>query len=163
MGGDDYRPKRGLISRMPAWLKACAVKAWFSGMVFYFIGWGLFIQSSDQLDITLALGLALGVVTDVLINRALIYFGTDKENYRRFIFAYSKRFFSVPINLVYGIILSFAVAYVYHFINLAAQSVTGQPPETIFLGAEPILYGIFFMGLDMLCVLIKHILFPTWD
>ncbi len=155
-GDYDYRPKSGFIAGLPVWLKACVVKWWFAGAVFYFIGWGFFVYSADQLDLTFVLGLALGLVTDLLVNRALVFFESDRENYRRFLFCYSRRFFSVPVNLVYGLALSAAVSYTYHFINVAALRLTGAPPGTVTLGAEPLLYGLFFLGFDMAAVGIKN-------
>ncbi len=152
----DYRSKRGFIAGLPVWLKALFVKWWFGGAVFYFIGWGLFIQSSDQLDLTLVLGIALGLVTDLLINRALVFFENGRDDYRRYILCYSRRFFSLPVNLIYGAALSILVSYTYHFINLLAQNVSASPAGTIFIGAEPILYGLFFMGYDMLAVGVKN-------
>ncbi len=149
-----YRPRESFVRRQPAWVKACAVKWWFAGAVFYFIGWGLFIGS--QLDLTAALGLALGLVTEILINRALIFFESGRENYRRFIFCSPRGFLSIPINLAYGLLLSFAVGYTYHFINYAAVNLANAAPGTVFLGAEPLLYGLFFTGYDMLCVCIKN-------
>ncbi len=156
-GKYDYRPKQSFIAGLPSWLKACAVKWWFSGAVFYFIGWGFFVQSADQLDLTFVLGLALGLTTDLLINRVLVFFESDRQSYRGYIFSYSRRFFSVPVNLVYGVVLSAAVSYTYHFINVAALRVTGAPPGTVTLGAEPMLYGLFFTGFDMALVGLKRL------
>ncbi len=156
MHNKDCRPKRGFIAGLPVWLKACVVKWWFAGAVFYFVGWGFFIQSADQLDLTFALGLALGAVTALLITRSLVFFENGRDNYRRYILCYSRRFFSVPVNLLYGVALSIAVSYTYHIINLLAIRGAGYAPGTIVLGAEPILYGLFFMGYDMLAVGIKN-------
>lgn len=152
----DFRPRRSFVAGLPVWLKACVVKWWFAGSVFYFVGWGLFIQSADQLDLTFVMGLALGAVTDLLVNRALVFFENDRTNYRRYLLCYSRRFFSVPVNLVYGIALSAAVSYTYHAINITAQHITGQPPGTVLLGAEPILYGLFVLGYDMLAIMLKN-------
>jgi hypothetical protein len=138
------------------WVKACVVKWWFAGAVFYFVGWGLFIQTRDQLELTLALGLAHGLATDILANRALKFFETDKESYRGFIFCYARSILSMPVNLLSGVVLATATSYFYHYVNLAAVTVTGSPPGTVFLGAEPILYGLFFMGFDMLCIFVKN-------
>ncbi len=156
-GKYEYRPKKGFIAGLPAWLKVCAVKWWFAGAVFYFVGWGFFLQTADQLDLVFVLGLALGLVTDLLINRALVFFESDREDYRRFMLCYSRRFFSVPVNLVYGVALSAAISYTYHFINVAALRLTGAPPGTVTLGAEPLLYGLFFLGLDMGVVGVKRL------
>ncbi|MDR1736839.1 MAG: hypothetical protein LBR85_08255 [Oscillospiraceae bacterium] len=168
----DGRPKPGFIARMPVWLKACLVKWWFGGAIFYFIGFTILNSGSIPegsgravdysnlvvLDQIVALGLVLGIINDLIINRILVFFESDKVNYRAFMFSYSKRFISVPINLVYGVALSFIIANTYELINVTAVRIGNLEESTVFIGAEPILYGLFFMGWDMLFIFLKRIL-----
>jgi hypothetical protein len=42
---------------MKPWLKASLIKFWFYGAVYFFVGWGLFLASGDQLDLIVVLGL----------------------------------------------------------------------------------------------------------
>lgn len=148
------KPKKGFIARLPHWLKAVVLKAWFSGAVFYFIGWGLFI--TDQLDLTVVMGLILGLAMDLLLNRLLVFFETNRLEYRKYIFCYSKKFYSIPVNLIYGMLLSFLVAYTYNSINLILIAVQDLPADALPFGAEPILYGVFFTIYDMIFIGIKN-------
>ena len=61
-----YRSKSGL--HLPAWLKAVLLKAWFAGTVCFFIFWGLGTYLPNMLDMLLVFGIALGMVTDLLVN-----------------------------------------------------------------------------------------------
>ena len=42
-------------------------------------------------------------------------------------------------------------------INLAAGRITGRM-DTVFLGVEPILFGLFCLGFDLLLLQLKHAL-----
>lgn len=141
--------------KLPLWWKAFLIKAWFGGAVYFFVGWGLFINTSDQLDITVALGLVLGAVTDFLINRLLVYLDNGGDAYRPYMLFYSKKFYFFFLNILYGLLLSFLIAYTYHGVNLAAVVLGSVPQGKIALGAEPVLYGILFALYDALCVALK--------
>jgi hypothetical protein len=138
------------------WVKAAFIKFWFAGAVFFFVGWGLSIQSADQLDLVLVLGLIHGLVSDILVNRILIFIETPEKPCRKYILCYSKKFFSVPVNLFLCVFFVFFVAYIYHFINLLAMSLGWAPDGFIFLGAEPIGYGLLFLLCDTLVLLMKN-------
>ncbi len=143
--------------KWPAAVKALLIKAWFAGAVYFFVGWGLFINSLDQLDLTLALGLVLGAVTDLMVNRILVAFmDNGGDTYKRYIMFYSKKFYFFWVNILYGVLLSFLIAYTYHAINLIAVRLYDLAENAVVLGAEPILYGVFFTVYDALLVAIKN-------
>jgi hypothetical protein len=137
------------------WFKALFVRFWFAGAVFYFIGWGLAVGSRDQLDLTVVLGLVHGMVTELIVNRVLVFIEHDGEN-RRFILCYSKKFFSFPVNIVFGIICAFLVAYTYSIVNLLAMRSGLAAEGYIFVGAEPLLYGLLFVMLEMMFIGMKN-------
>ena len=143
--------------KWPAAVKALLLKAWFAGAVYFFVGWGLFINSLDQLDLTLALGLVLGAVTDLIVNRILVTFmDNGGDTYKKYIMFYSKKFYFFWVNILYGVLLSFLIAYTYHAINLLAVRLYDLAENAVVLGAEPILYGVFFTAYDALLVSIKN-------
>lgn len=143
--------------KWPAAVKALLIKAWFAGAVYFFVGWGLFINSLDQLDLTLALGLVLGAVTDLMVNRILVTFmDNGGDTYKKYIMFYSKKFYFFWVNILYGVLLSFLIAYTYHAINLIAVRLNDLAENAVVLGAEPILYGIFFTAYDALLVAVKN-------
>jgi hypothetical protein len=147
--------------RLPTWLKAILIKAWFAGAVYFFIGWGLFINTTDQLDITLAIGLVLGIITDVVVNRIFRGMERGRLEYHRFMMFPKKKITSFFLNVLYAIILAFIVAYTYNIINYAAIKLNNLPETSIVLGAEPILFGVFYTAYDLLFLQIKKAVVRT--
>lgn len=143
--------------KLPPWLKAVLLKFWFAGAVFFFIGWGLFINTVDQLDLTLILGLVLGIVTDLLTNRILRGMEQGKGQYKPFMMFPKKHYLSFVWNILYGILLCVLVVYTYQIINVAAIRIYHLPETKVTLGAEPILFGVFCTGYDMLLLQIKKV------
>ena len=144
--------------KLPAWLKVIIIKFWFAGAVYFFVGWGLFLNTIDQLDLTLAIGLVLGAITDLMVNRIFRSMEQGGNEYSIYMMFPKKNFANFLFNVLYGIILAFAVAYTYHFINVAAIHIKRLPETSVVLGAEPILFGVFCMAYDMLFLLIKRLL-----
>ena len=64
-----YRTHRGIM--LPHWLKLLLIKMWFAGMVCYFFIWGLGVYISVTLDLLFITGLAMGAITDLLLNNLL--------------------------------------------------------------------------------------------
>ena len=144
--------------KWPVAVKALLIKGWFAGAGYFFVGWGLFLGSLDQLDLTFVLGLVLGAVTDLMVNRILIFLDNGGDAYKKYMMFYSKKFYFFWVNIFYGVLLSFLIAYTYHAINLFAVRLGGLAENTVVLGAEPILYGVFFTVYDALLVTIKNLL-----
>lgn len=143
--------------KLPPWVKAVLVKLWVAGAVYFFIGWGLFLNTTDQLDLTLLLGLALGAVTDLMVNRIFFSMERGKGEYHSFMMFPQRKYAGFLLNILYGIVLCFFVAYTYHIINVAAIHIYHLPETSVVLGAEPLLFGVFCMTYDMLFLQIKKI------
>ena len=135
--------------KLPLWLKAVLIKAWFAGAVFFFMGMGLFINSADQLDITLAIGLVLGIITDVMVNRIFVRMEHGKEEYHPYMMFPQKSVLNFFLNVVYGIILSFLIAYTYNLLNIILIGIKGLPETAIVMGAEPVTFGLIFLAYDI--------------
>lgn len=141
---------------LPAWLKAILLKAWFAGSVCFFIFWGLGVYLQNNLDMLLVFGLALGVVTDLLVNSIFRFYAeTEKANDKWMMFP-QKNYLYLFCNILYAYLLLFCVNMLYQIINRAIIAVTGAV-DTIPLGVEPILFGVFYMGFDLLLIRVKHL------
>lgn len=151
---DEYFKKK---KRLPNWIKAVLIKAWFAGAVFYFVGWGLFINTADQLDLMLVLGLVLGVVTDLIVNRILSSMERSKGEFKALIMFPDRRFLNFILNIIYGVVLCTLVAYTYQLINVSAIELYHLPKTTVAVGTEPILFGILCVSYDMLLLQIKKL------
>lgn len=135
------------------WLKAILVKTWFAGSVCFFILWGLSSYLTARLDLMLVFAVALGVVTDVLTNNLLRYFAKQKGGNDRWMMFPQKRFITFFLNILYAGLLLFCVDFLYNLINIALLAAGGKAA----LGVGPILFGVFYTGVDLLFIQMKHL------
>lgn len=156
---DIKRNKGGWLSKIPIPIKAIFIKFWFAGAIYFFLGWGIAHNTIDQLDIMIALGLVSGLVTDIIVNTFFAVLDDEKNNIKKFIMFPPKKFYSVFVNMLYGTILSVCIAYTYTIINLIIIKVNHLPGNTVTLGAEPLLYGAFFVLYDLFFLTIRNLIF----
>ena len=150
---ERYKGKKKF--KIPAPVKILFLKAWFAGAVCFFFLWGLGL--TNLLDTLFVLGVAIGLVTDLLVNNVIRFleaFPGEREEWMLFP---KKGMVSFFLNLIYGFVIAFCVYLLYSLINFAIMSLTGNT-ETLPLGVEPVLFGIFCMGIDMLFVGIKRLI-----
>lgn len=154
-----YRSK-GRIN-IPQPLKVIFLKAWFPGAVCYFILWGLGMYIYSLVDMLFIMGIVLGMATDLLTNNVIRFIETTPGENDKWLMFPKKGMISFFLNMVYALVLVICVYFLYSGINLVIVSIIGNP-DTVPLGVEPILYGVFCMGFDLLFVgcknLIKQIL-----
>ena len=151
---EKYRSKSGL--HLPRWLKVVLLKAWFAGAACFFIFWGLGIYLTNLLDMMLVFGIALGLVTDLLVNHVLRFLATVPGENDGWMMFPKKGMGAFFLNILYAFALLFCVYAFYQVINTVIVSVTGQT-DTVPLGVEPVLFGLFYMGFDLLFVGMKHL------
>lgn len=143
--------------KVAGWVKLLFIKAWFAGAVCFFFLWGLGNYLPDQLDMLFVTGTALGIVTDLLTNNVLRFVAKTRGGNDRWIMFPQKGWISFPLNILYGYVILLMVVVIYNVINIVIVRATGAA-DTVPLGVEPILFGIFCMGCDMLLIWIKHLL-----
>lgn len=148
-----YRSRSGL--HLPEWLKALLIKWWFAGSVCFFFIWGLGIYMADVYDTLLITAIGMGIATDILTNNALRFLEKTNGANERFIMVTKRGFISFFLNIFYAGFVLFFVYLAYSVINMTAAWITGQT-DMIFLGVGPILFGLFYLGFDMLFIEIKH-------
>lgn len=150
---DKYRSKKGL--RIPETVKILFIKAWFPGAVCFFILWGLGIYVNSMLDMLFILGVVLGIVTDLLTNNVIRFMEKTPGANDKWLLMTRKGMLTFFLHILYGLFIIVCVYMLYNLINLAIVSVTGRT-DTIPLGVEPVLFGVFCMGIDMLFVTVKR-------
>ncbi len=138
------------------WLKAVLIKAWFGGVVCYFVVWGLGIYVHDQLDLLLIAGIALGFVTDLITNNIFRFIAKPSGANDRWMMFPRKKFITLPLNILYAYLLLFCVVLTYQLIFLAIISFTGAR-DTVPLGVGPILFGAFTTAWDLLFLAMKRL------
>ena len=142
--------------RLPAWLKIVLVKFWFAGAVCYFFLWGLGIYLHG-IDLLVVLAIGLGVLTDLLVNRILRSFETEPGSNNKWMMVTVRKFWSLLLNVIYAGVLLYCVFQTYYAVNMMIgvdPDVSGSQEEAM-LGVEPILFGLLYLGFDMLLITVK--------
>ena len=159
MSEEELRAYRsGPKMKVADWVKMLFIKFWFAAAVCYFFFWGLggFLPSVlDQLVVT---GLALGVATDLLTNPVLRFFERTKGENARWMMVTRKTYSGLFLNILYGYVVLFLVFTLYNVINIAAIQLLGLPGDQVVLGVEPILFGLFYLGFDLLLIQMKRMM-----
>ena len=152
---NKYRTKKGF--HIPDWTKLLLIKVWFAGAVCFFILWGLGLYVGSMLDMLFVLGLVLGMVMDVLENSIIRFIEKIPGGNSEWMFFPKKGMGSFFGNLVYGCVIVLCVYMTYNGINSVLSMLFGTT-DVVYLGVEPILFGAFSMGFDMLFIWIKRTL-----
>ncbi len=139
------------------WVKLLFIKWWFPGAACFFILWGLGTYLADLLDTLFVMGVAMGIITDILTNNALRFFEKEKGEADRWIMVTKRGFVSFPLNLLYAFVVLLLVFLLYDGINRLCMLITGTA-DKVFLGVEPIIFGLFYLGVDLLLVTIKNLI-----
>lgn len=140
--------------RIPAWLKIVFIKFWFSGAICYFFLWGLGIYIKG-LDLMAALAIGLGVSADLMVNHLLHRFEPEKGAYDKWMMIPFRKFWTIFLNVIYSAVILFCIIQFYNVINTLLVG-SADTAETVAIGVEPFLFGLLYMGFDMLFVTIKN-------
>lgn len=140
------------------WAKTLFIKFWFAAAVCYFFFWGLGGLLPSVLDQLVVTGMALGIVTDLLTNPVLRFFEKTRGENARWMMVTRKTYSGFFLNILYAYVVLFLVFTLYNVINMAAIHLTGAPGDQVILGVEPILFGLFYLGFDLLLIAAKHMM-----
>ena len=147
--------RSGPKMKVADWVKMLFIKAWFAGAVCFFFIWGLGGLLGNELDILFVTGMALGLVTDLLTNPVLRFFEKTRGENARWMMVNRKGTFGLLLNVLYGYLLLFLVYLLYNVINIGINRLTGGAGDVV-LGVEPILFGVFCLGFDLLLLQLKQ-------
>lgn len=154
--GKKYR-SNGFLSRIPDWIKAVFIKFWYNGAVCFFIFWGLGMYIWDTLDMIVVLGVVMGMVTDILVNNTFHFFAImNGSNNKWMMFPKKKKLWTFFANIVYGLVVMFIVSSIYSATNVLLNTVNNTE-NTVYIGVEPILFGILYVAVDLLFIGMKNL------
>lgn len=158
LGRDPTRAyRRGFLDRIPSWIKALFIKFWFNGAVCFFIFWGLGIVIPNMENMIIVLAITLGMVNDLLVNNVFRFFAVREGDNDKWMMFPRKRYANFFLNILYSFVVLIAVILVYNAINVVANALAGTE-LVVYLGVEPILFGLFYMGVDLLLVAVKNMM-----
>ena len=134
---------------VPGLLKVGFIKWWFPGSVYYFIGMGFGWAKGSEALLALSIGIALGVISDLLTDNVIRFIAPTDGEYDVFLMFPKKGYITFVLNIPYAIILCFLVLYGYYSVAISVLP---------WLGVEPISFGLFYMVSDMALVGIKYLI-----
>ena len=102
-------------------------------------------------------GVALGFVTDLLTNPVLRFIAPAKGANDRWMMYPKKGFISLPLNVLHSGLVLFLVYTAYNAINGLVISLGGMEATSVPVGVEPILFGLLYLGFDLLLITLKHV------
>lgn len=147
-----YKSKGKL--NIPTWFKIVFVKFWFSGAICYFFLWGLGTYLSG-LDLMFVLAVGLGMSMDLMVNNLLHYFEPEKGAYDRWMMVPFRKFWSIFLNVLYAGVLLYCIIWAYNVINTFLVG-SAETAQRVAVPVEPILFGLLYMGFDMLFITVKN-------
>ena len=129
------------------------MKYWFNGSVcfFFFLGLGNYLR--DLLDQLFVLGLALGIITDILVNNVLRYIAKPEGANDKWMMVPKKQLSSLFLNILYAYVVLFFVYMFYNLLNSIIQRLGGS-----VLSVEPLLFGLVYLGFDLLFISMKKLM-----
>ena len=153
--GRQYRSS--FLDKIPFWVKAVFMKFWFNGAVCYFIYWGLGLFVANLENMILVLALSLGIVTDILVNNAFRFFAPTPGANDKWMMLPKKKLSNLFLNVAYSFLVPIAEVWLYNSINAVINAMRGTTGE-VFLGVEPILFGLFYVVIDLLLIGMKNLM-----
>ena len=133
--------------------KALFIKFWFSGVVCYFFIWGLGMYIPSNLDLYFVTAIGMGFVKDILENNLYRFVANPEGSNDRWMMFPKKSYMRLVFNVLYAILVTGCVYFTYQGINFVGTS--GNNDRVVF-GVEPIFFGIFYMGFELLFLWMKH-------
>ena len=145
---EKYRSGRGKW-HLPASVKAILIKWWFYGAVCFFVFMGLGLYLADTLDLYFVAAIVLGMVGDLLINRFLRFTEKLPGGNAVYMMVTKRGATGFFLNILYATWLLFLVVTCYGLVNAVLGAMGG------YLGVEPICFGLFAVGCDLMCLKVK--------
>ncbi len=143
--------RSGPKMKVADWVKMLFIKGWFAGAVCFFFIWGLGGILGNELDILFVTGMALGLVTNLMTNPVLRFFEKTPGENARWMMVTQKGITGFFLDILYGYLILFLVYALYNAINIFASHLIGTA-NGVALGVEPILFGVFCLGFDLLLI-----------
>lgn len=147
------------FDRIPFWVRASLIKYWFFGMAYFFFVMGMtFLMGiSDPGTLLffqiLILGVAMGFLNDFIIDNILEVMETNRHEAHYWWIFKSKKWWSVLINLPYGLLWSALSVLVCGLLGNAVDATGVSGLDWTF--REPFSFALVAFAIDGVFVLAK--------
>lgn len=159
------------LSKIPSWLIIFVLKYWAAAAaVFFTIIGGLDIGIDFSKDnykdaiasinmseqIILIIGFAISLLLNYAVKQVVILLNNRRNNTYRYNLINQTGLLGFFLNLIYGIVVSFILFFVISFLGYKGWifNLFGNSDY----GLEPFSYGLCFIVVDIICVLIKNLI-----
>lgn len=141
--------------RIADWVKAILLKWWAGGMICYFFIWGLSTFAMNPWDHLAVLGIALGLVTHLIVHNIFRFIARTPGAYDRWMMFPGRQLWNLPLDILYALLLVFCTIQTYGLLNLLFGGAGSDASAA--LGVEPILFGLLVTLWDLLFLGAKHL------
>jgi len=146
------------LAKIPSWIKVIFVKFWVAGAICFFFMWGLGMYIKNSLDMYVVVSLAFAFINDLFVNSAFLYFESDKKEYHKWLLVPvpAKKIWTIFVNIPIGFLEAFLINQLYALTNKIVVTVGNLDPNTIPVTMEPLLFGLFYVIVNLFLLLIKN-------
>ena len=146
------------LAKIPSWIKVIFVKFWVAGAICFFFMWGLGMYIKNSLDMYVVVSLAFAFINDLFVNSAFLYFESDKKEYHKWLLVPvpAKKIWTIFANIPIGFLEAFLINQLYALTNKIVVTVGNLDPNTIPVTMEPLLFGLFYVIVNLFLLLIKN-------
>lgn len=147
------------LALIPTWIKAFFIKFWVAGAICYFFIWGLGIYIQATLDMLFVTAFATGIIVDLLVTPAMLYFESDKKEWHPYILVPvpGKKLWSLLINIPVAFLEVGVIFLIYSEINILLVDIKNLPSGSTPLAVEPLLFGLLYLIIDIIIISIKNL------
>ena len=150
--------KSGKLQKIPTFIKAIFIKWWFAGAACFFFLWGLGTVIQNQLALLLVLGFGLGIITNLLANNLLRFLESSDREYDKWILFPWRKWWTIFLDVIFSFVLLFLVVKTYDGINALIIYTKQLDPNSVPLGVEPFLFGIFYIVYDLAIIWLRNLI-----
>ena len=133
------------LGKIPYFIRAYVVKYWFLGVTCFFIGFGMGLVGYWYAFVG---WMAYGAMYDLCVKNIFLLMDTSKKESINHIMCDKKKYYSLPINVIYAIGL--------FYISVIVISLINQISEGFTFGNEPFSFALVALILDAMIMGIKY-------
>ncbi len=146
------------LHKIPFWVKVLVLKYWFYGAINFFmlmgIGGGISGNSNWQW-LAICCGLIGGAFYDLVINKIIMLWETDKHEGQYYSMIISKKYYAMLINIAYFVVLFIVVYIVQNLLGIFCHDILKWSYTP---GQEPFSFGLIVLIIDGLFLGLKNII-----
>ncbi len=143
------------LHKVPFWLKVLFLKYWFYGALNFYTLIGIYASDTNWQWRAIFTGLIGGAFHDVVINKIILLWETDKHEGQHFTMMLSKKYISFIVNIIYFVVVM-VISYI--LINWLGFIFNEKLKVNFVPGQEPFSFALIILIVDGIFLIIKYII-----